>query len=70
MANGSSFVQNGNTYSISYFANFADDIAARSLTGGNDIALQLMAIPEPTTFASLASGIGLLMGLRRFRRRS
>jgi hypothetical protein len=70
MANNSTFTQNGNSYMISYFANFSDDAALRSLTGGNDIALQLMAIPEPTTYASLMSGIGLLMGLRRFRRRS
>jgi hypothetical protein len=71
MPNGSTFAQNGNEYSISYFANYADDPALRSLTGGNDIALQLLvAIPEPTTYASLVSGLGLLMGLRRFRRRS
>jgi hypothetical protein len=54
-------------------ANFFITYTANSLTGqlgnGNDVALTL-AIPEPTTPATLLAGLGSLLGLRRFRRRS
>jgi fibronectin-binding autotransporter adhesin len=35
--------------------------------GANDVVLT--AVPEPTAFVSMLSGLGVLMGLRRFRRR-
>jgi hypothetical protein len=56
---------------ISYRANFNEaNPLGSAFSGGNDIALQLMAIPEPGTWATLMSGLGMLMGLQRFRRRS
>jgi hypothetical protein len=51
---------------ISYTANFNTSFA----TGGNDIALQLIAIPEPGAAMAMLSGLGVLIGFQRFRRRS
>jgi len=41
--------------------------SANSFFGGNNVAL--LAIPEPNTAATLAAGLGSLIGLGRFRRR-
>jgi hypothetical protein len=49
---------------ISYFG----DSATNAFTGGNDIVLSV--IPEPASLTSLVGGLGLLLGLRRLRRRS
>jgi len=38
-------------------------------TGGNDVALQLVAVPEPGTWASLLGGLGTLIVWQRSRRR-
>ena len=38
---------------------------------GNDVAVQLLtAIPEPGSLAAMLSGLGILLGLQRFRRRA
>lgn len=36
---------------------------------GNDVVLTLIAVPEPGALGSLLSGLGMLAGLQRFRRR-
>jgi hypothetical protein len=54
------FVSNGGfnqTFVISYNAD-----------GGNDVVM--VAIPEPGTIVSVFGGLGALLGLQRFRRRS
>jgi hypothetical protein len=56
----------GYTARISYDANFNTSFAS----GGNDIALQLLTIPEPGAAMALLSGLGVLVGFQRFRRRS
>ncbi len=51
------------------YGNGAQQIFRVILTDdGNDITL--VAVPEPGTVATLASGLGMLLGLQRFRRRS
>jgi hypothetical protein len=57
-------VAGGQLFAISYTAN-AEGTA--SFTGGNDIAL--MAVPEPSSLFTLASSLGMALGLQRFRRR-
>ncbi len=49
---------------ISYFG----DAATNAFTGGNDLVLSV--IPEPGSLTSLVGGLGMLLGLRRLRRRS
>jgi hypothetical protein len=44
------------------------DFGTGALTGGNDVAL--VAVPEPGTGVTLLAGLGSLLGLQRFRRRS
>jgi len=68
LPNGSTFSSGGQLFQITYSANWTGTQAGSSFTGGNDVAL--LAVPEPGTFASLAMGLGGLLGLQRFRRRS
>jgi fibronectin-binding autotransporter adhesin len=58
---------NGILGTITYQANWSGNPATSSITGGNDVAL---AIPEPGSVASLLGGLGVLLGMRRSRRRS
>ena len=62
LTEGSAFTFGSQVYDITYLASFAGN----SATGGNDVAL--IAVPEPSVFASMALGTGLLMSYRRFRR--
>ena len=60
----------GNQFLVSYTANAGAGGAAGFGTGlGNDIALEVISVPEPVTFGSLLGGGVLLAGLGRFRRR-
>ena len=52
----------GVDYTVYYGADFATD----ATTGGNDI---LVAVPEPGSAVMLMSGIGMLLGLQRRRRK-
>jgi hypothetical protein len=54
----------GQEFAISYSAS----AGANTFTGGNDVAL--MAIPEPSTWAMLAAGLGVLVGTQRSRKRA
>jgi uncharacterized protein with beta-barrel porin domain len=51
-------------FQITYDADFG----SLAMDGGNDVAL-LVLVPEPGSFTALLGGLGLLTGLRRFRRR-
>ncbi len=52
---------------VSYTASFASSSFMDA--NGQDIALKVIAIPEPGAFASLLAGFGMLAGLRGVRRR-
>ncbi|HET6409752.1 MAG TPA: PEP-CTERM sorting domain-containing protein, partial [Chthoniobacteraceae bacterium] len=58
---------NGFQGTITYQANWTGNPGTSSFTGGNDVAI---LIPEPGSVASLIGGLGVLLGLRRSRRRS
>jgi hypothetical protein len=54
----------GVTFQISYTA----DASGNTFSGaGNDVALQVTAIPEPSVWASIAIGSGFLLTYRRRR---
>ena len=68
---------------LSYNGNVLDENEVFSVTSGaftqpfqityfgdNSRSIVLMAVPEPTTWATLLSGVGMLVGLQRFRRRN
>jgi len=61
---GSTFDWNSQQWIITYQANFG----SLSFTGGNDLAIMLMVIPEPSTWALL--GVGAFVALAARRRRA
>ncbi len=67
LAEGATVSLNGGLYSgkITYLADWTGTQAGSSLTGGNDVALYNVVVPEPTTFSLLAIGAGALLRRRR-----
>ncbi len=59
----------GNTPQV-VFGNVTFDISYASGPTGNDVVLTVVAVPEPGSLAAVISGLGMLVGLQRFRRRS
>ena len=59
--NGDTYTLGGQDFAISYFG----DSATNSFTGGNDVVLRAVVIPEPR--AALLCSLGMLMLLRRRR---
>jgi autotransporter-associated beta strand protein len=59
------FTFNGQQYGLTYSA----DSGISSLSGGNDVAL-FAAVPEPTTWAMIVGGLGMLVSFQRSRRRN
>lgn len=55
---------NGNQFHIYYAAALSGDI----VTTGNDIVLEFLAVPEPSTWGLIATGFGMLLGASRLRR--
>jgi autotransporter-associated beta strand protein len=53
---------------ITYLANWTGTQGTSTISGGNDVAL-FNVIPEPGALNSLLGGLGMLVGLQRFRRR-
>lgn len=53
------------TGTITYQANWTGSQATSTLTGGNDVAIYSVAVPEPGTMAMLALGGLTLAGIRR-----
>ena len=66
--NLSTFSQGGQSFEINYLYNPSSAFASTN-TGGTDVALLAVAVPEPGSLATLTGGLGLLAGLQRFRRR-
>jgi autotransporter-associated beta strand protein len=64
LTEGSTFSWNSQTWEITYKA----DSTGNSLTGGNDVALQVQAVPEPNTWAMIVGGMGLLIVGQKFRK--
>lgn len=62
LTEGSVFSYNSQNYQITYAANAEGD----AFSGGNDIAL--MVVPEPSTWAMIAGGCGMLLGIQRLRK--
>ncbi len=51
------------------FAVFYNATGGSSLTGGNDLALLAVAVPEPGTWVMLLAGFGMLISFQRLRGR-
>jgi autotransporter-associated beta strand protein len=64
---GASFLLGGKTFFITYEAKWDGSQLTSALTGGNDIAVYLQPVPEPSALALLA--IGAAVTLLRLRRR-
>jgi len=69
LAEGAPVTLGSYTGSITYMANWTGSQATSSLTGGNDVAIVNVAVPEPGTMTLLALG-GLTVAGMRWRRRS
>ena len=65
-AQGSSITANGFAFNIIYDTN----AAGGGFGTGNDVVLQLTAIPEPGTWATMLSGLGMLLVVQRLRRKT
>jgi len=65
-AQGSSITANGYSFNIIYDTN----AAGGGFGTGNDVVLQLTAIPEPGTWATMLSGFGMLLVVQRLRRKT
>jgi fibronectin-binding autotransporter adhesin len=60
---------NGESFAISYTANAMIGGQAGFAPGqGDDVALQLLSVPEPRSASCALTGLSLLLGLQRFRR--
>lgn len=65
LTEGSTITIGSQPFKLTYAANFEGN----SFTGGNDIALQAQAVPEPSTWAMLLGGVGMLLSFQRWHRR-
>jgi len=68
LTQGSSFVSNGLTFAIDYATNYVNSTTVNSIGTGNDVVLELTAIPEPGTYGTVLLGIVGLGLWRRSRR--
>jgi len=57
----------GYVFDVSYTANYNNG-SGSSFTGGDDVALMAIAVPEPNTWMMLLGGVGVLTVWRRSRR--
>jgi autotransporter-associated beta strand protein len=60
---GNTITLSGFTFAIYY------DVNAGNTSSGNDVVLELTAIPEPGTWATMLSGFGMLLFVQRMRRK-
>jgi hypothetical protein len=67
-AEGASVDLGGVVAQITYNANWNFGTSTGSFTGGNDVALRITAVPEPSAALAMLAGAGLLAGRRRPRR--
>jgi hypothetical protein len=69
------FTSNGQSYEINYAysgnatASGITPAAFQADTGGANVALLTLAIPEPNSWSMLLGSLGMALGLQRFRRR-
>jgi hypothetical protein len=66
LGNGTVFT-NAGTPGVTWEAFTAANYANNSISGGTDLAIQV--VPEPNAISMLAGSFGLALGLQRFRRR-
>lgn len=66
LSQGAIFDVNGRSFQISYTA----DSTTNSFTGGKDIALLVVAVPEPGTWGMVLGGLGVVIILSRAQRRA
>jgi len=69
-AQGTSFTTDGYTFTIDYATNFINSTTVSNIGTGNDVVLELTAVPEPGTIATVISGFGMLVFMMRSRRRA
>jgi autotransporter-associated beta strand protein len=71
LTQGTSFnVSNGFTFTIDYASTFLGSNSAPTVGGGDDVVLELTAIPEPSTWATMLGGFGMLLFVQRIRRKA
>jgi len=71
LTQGSSFnVSNGFTFTIDYASTFLGSNSAPTVGGGDDVVVELTAIPEPSTWATMLGGFGMLLFVQRIRRKA
>lgn len=67
LSEGTEFGFAGKSYRISYTANWTGNYSTSGMSGGNDVAVEV--IPEPNTWAMLVGGFGMLLSFQRSRRK-
>ena len=67
VAGQNQFTYNSQTFALSYTADFGG--GGFGSTTGNDLALTVIAVPEPNSALALLGGLTCLNGLPRLRRR-
>jgi hypothetical protein len=60
----------GETWAISYNASDAlNEFSSVTAGSDTDVAIELVSVPEPGTWAAVISGFGMLIVVQRMRRR-
>ena len=69
------FTSNGQSYQVNYAFNGSTtgsgitQTAFDTNTGGKNVAVLMLAVPEPNSWSMLLGSLGIALGLQRFRRR-
>jgi autotransporter-associated beta strand protein len=68
-AQGTSITSGGYTFAIDYAVNYVNSSTINEIGSGDDVVLELTAIPEPSTWACMLAGAGMLILIQKNRRR-